>query len=454
MTLATPALATRRRGVDGHARSSSLQPRTSPAGHYACLALRRADLGFTPAAKLAANPTATPSGYGPSSLQSAYKLPSSTAGSGQRVYVVDAYDDPNAEPTSRPTARSTACPPAPTANGCFQKLNQNGATSPLPAGDTGWAGEISLDLDMVSAICPNCGITLIEANDALGQPVHRGQGGRHARREVRVDELGRSRDRHRDELRHAPTSSRPASSTRRRPVTAPTPAGVIYPATSPRVVAVGGTALKTASNAAAGPRRCGRPAARRAPDPAARSDEAKPSWQSTRSAPRARAARDCGRVGGRRPGHRRRGLPDLRRQRLGRVRRHERGGADHRLDLRARRHPGGERPTRRRSRTRTPANLFDVTSGNNGTCSPTLLCTAAAGWDGPTGLGTPNGVTAFGGTGGGGGNTVTVTNPGSKTGTVGTATSLQMSATDSGGAVADLQPRPGCRPGCRSRRPG
>lgn len=37
----------------------------------------------------------------------------------------------------------------------------------------------------------------------------------------------------------------------------------------------------------------------------------------------------------------------------------------------------------------------DVTSGSNGTCSPTQLCTARAGWDGPTGLGTPNGVGGF-----------------------------------------------------------
>ena len=42
-------------------------------------------------------------------------------------------------------------------------------------------------------------------------------------------------------------------------------------------------------------------------------------------------------------------------------------------------------------------NLYDVTTGNNGTCSPTKLCTAGTGWDGPTGLGTPNGTTAFGG---------------------------------------------------------
>jgi subtilase family serine protease len=39
--------------------------------------------------------------------------------------------------------------------------------------------------------------------------------------------------------------------------------------------------------------------------------------------------------------------------------------------------------------------LFDVTSGSNGTCSPSYLCTAGAGYDGPTGLGTPNGSGAF-----------------------------------------------------------
>ena len=39
--------------------------------------------------------------------------------------------------------------------------------------------------------------------------------------------------------------------------------------------------------------------------------------------------------------------------------------------------------------------LFDVTSGNNGSCSPAYLCTSGAGYDGPTGLGTPNGTAAF-----------------------------------------------------------
>ncbi len=43
-----------------------------------------------------------------------------------------------------------------------------------------------------------------------------------------------------------------------------------------------------------------------------------------------------------------------------------------------------------------PGSLFDVTTGNNGTCANSYLCTAAQGYDGPTGLGTPCGVSAFG----------------------------------------------------------
>jgi hypothetical protein len=36
--------------------------------------------------------------------------------------------------------------------------------------------------------------------------------------------------------------------------------------------------------------------------------------------------------------------------------------------------------------------FFDITSGRNGRCT-SALCRAAAGWDGPTGIGSPNGAT-------------------------------------------------------------
>ena len=76
------------------------------------------------------------------------------------------------------------------------------------------------------------------------------------------------------------------------------------------------------------------------------------------------------------------------------------------------------------------SNLYDVTSGSNGSCGGSILCTATTGYDGPTGWGTPDGLTAFE-SNSTTTNTVTVTNPGSQTGTVGTAASLQIAATDS-----------------------
>jgi len=102
-------------------------------------------------------------GYGPTDLQTAYSLPSSTKGTGQTVGIVDAYDNPNAE-TNLGTYRSNfALSACTTANGCFKKVDQNGGTN-YPTGNHNWGAEISLDLDMTSAICPNCHIVLVEAN--------------------------------------------------------------------------------------------------------------------------------------------------------------------------------------------------------------------------------------------------------------------------------------------------
>jgi len=77
------------------------------------------------------------------------------------------------------------------------------------------------------------------------------------------------------------------------------------------------------------------------------------------------------------------------------------------------------------------SDFYDVTSGSNGSCSPDYLCTAETGYDGPTGIGTPDGISGLKTGSTTTGNTVTVTNPGSQTGTVGTAASLQIAATDS-----------------------
>jgi subtilase family serine protease len=124
-------------------------------------------------------PLATPSyqnGYGPADLQSAYKLPV-LGGSGSTVAIVDAYANPNAESDLAAYRTQFGLSACTTANGCFRAVNQNGATSPMPAGNTGWGQEIDLDIEMVSAICPQCKILLVEANSNsfadLGAAVNR-----------------------------------------------------------------------------------------------------------------------------------------------------------------------------------------------------------------------------------------------------------------------------------------
>ena len=107
--------------------------------------------------------TPAPSGYGPADLQSAYNVAGATAPTGTTVAIVDAYNDPTAESDLAVYRSQYGLPPCTTANGCFRKVNQNGGTN-YPRTNGGWAQEISLDLDMVSAICPNCHILLVEAS--------------------------------------------------------------------------------------------------------------------------------------------------------------------------------------------------------------------------------------------------------------------------------------------------
>jgi subtilase family serine protease len=104
--------------------------------------------------------------YDPSFLRSAYATPSATNGVGQTVAIVDAYDDPNAESDMAYYRSFFGLPACTTESGCFRKVNQSGAASPLPTRNSGWGQEISLDLDMVSAICSNCHIVLVEASSS------------------------------------------------------------------------------------------------------------------------------------------------------------------------------------------------------------------------------------------------------------------------------------------------
>src|SRR5438105_9448636 len=142
-----------------------------PAGYARCHSRLRTDgnvVGKAPA-RTAAPQSGTlgnNGAYDPSYLQSAYNLASASAsaGYGLTVAIVDAYDDPTAEADLSNYRTYFGLPACTTSNGCFRKVNQNGVSGSYPALDRGWAQEISLDMDMVSAICPHCDILLVEAN--------------------------------------------------------------------------------------------------------------------------------------------------------------------------------------------------------------------------------------------------------------------------------------------------
>jgi hypothetical protein len=147
------------------------------AGYASCLAIRHDSAGGNGhgGGHKPHEESPPPVSYGATALQSAYGLsaPAAGNGAGATVAIVDAYDDPNAYADLsryrqaqglRPIA---ACDPSATETAtepCFAKANQAGEPGPYPASNTGWSEEISLDLDAVSAICPNCNILLVEAD--------------------------------------------------------------------------------------------------------------------------------------------------------------------------------------------------------------------------------------------------------------------------------------------------
>ena len=138
-------------------------------GRATCFALVREPVasGTVGAAPYVLNDGASESGPAggltPAQLASAYEYAPTEGGTGQAVAIVDAYDDPNIEAdlgTFDENYKLAACT---TANGCFKKVNQGGEATPLPSAESGWAVEISLDVETVHGVCPKCKILLVEA---------------------------------------------------------------------------------------------------------------------------------------------------------------------------------------------------------------------------------------------------------------------------------------------------
>lgn len=106
----------------------------------------------------------SPTGLSPATIKSVYTFStSSTAGAGKTIAIVDAYDHPYAENDLNVFSQQFGLPACTTANGCFSKVNQKGGTS-YPRKNSGWALEISLDIEWAHAIAPGARILLVEAS--------------------------------------------------------------------------------------------------------------------------------------------------------------------------------------------------------------------------------------------------------------------------------------------------
>jgi subtilase family serine protease len=353
---------------------------TSKAGRASCTALVRGDIADS-AHTLRAEANA-PSGLSPANLQSAYKLPSSTAGTGQTVAIVDAYNAPNAEAdlgVYRSQYGLSACT---TANGCFKKVDQKGGTS-YPKTDAGWAQEISLDLDMVSAVCPNCKIVLVEATTNnfgdLGAAVNTAAG----LADVISNSYGGSDA---SDATYGAFYNHPGKA-----ITVSTGDagyGVEYPASSRYVTAVGGTSLRTSTST----RGWTETAWSGAGSGCSKYNTAL-SGQSAITGCAKRAVADVSAVADPATGVAVYDSTPYQGQSGWLVF----GGTSVSAPVIAGVYGLAANAA---SVTNTypyahTGSLFDVTSGSNGSCSTTKWCKAGTGWDGPTGLGTPNGTGAF-----------------------------------------------------------
>jgi subtilase family serine protease len=334
----------------------------------------------------------TPSGYGPSDLQSAYGLTSAAAskGSGETIAIVDAYDDPNAAADLAKYRSYYGLPSCTTANGCFKKVSQTGSTTSLPTADSGWAEEISLDLDMASATCPNCKILLVEAKSAtmanLGTAVNEAVslGAKFVSNSYGGSESSSDTSYDSSYFNHpgvAITVSAGDSAY-----------GAEYPAASRYVTSVGGTALKTSSTSRGWTESVWKTSSTEGTGSGCSSYDAKPSWQTDTGCTK-RMISDVSAVADPATGV---SVYDSYGVTAGW---YTFGGTSASAPIIAGVYALAGTPSSGSYPASFPyahtSSLNDVTSGNNGTCSPSYFCTATTGYDGPTGLGTPAGVSAF-----------------------------------------------------------
>jgi subtilase family serine protease len=388
-----------------------------PVGHARCMSYVVTNKAGVPQV----SPKAV-SGYGPAQFQGAYGLAAAaSASTSEVVAIVDAFHNPNAKSDLDTYSTNFGLPVMPVcsgapAAGCFKQVNQTGGSTP-PAGDTGWGLEIALDVQTVHAVCPHCGILLVEANSNGDTDLYTAVD--YAAAHANVVSNSWSGGEYSGETSDDSHFNHPGVA-----ITVSTGDSgywgnffTQYPPSSRYVTAVGGTSL----NLNGANQRTSETVWDGAGSGCSRF-ETKPTWQKDTGCSR-RTAADVsadadpntgaavydtyGYSGWLQVGGTSLAAPLI--------------GAVYALA-----NVGGTSDYPSSYPYAHTSSLFDVTSGSNGSCSVAYLCTGVTGYDGPTGLGSPIGTTAFasGGGGGGGGNPPTVTSFSPTSGAVGTSVTI------------------------------
>ncbi len=362
------------------ARAASPACGPAPAGTARCLGL----FLHSPARRSAAPGAGPAGGLSPAELRSAYNLPGASGNRGRFVAIVDAFDDPNAEADMNVYRAAFGIPACTGASGCFHKVDQRGGQH-LPAPDAGWAQEISLDLEMVSAACPDCRILLVEADSAdmtaLGaaENIAAGSGVGSVSNSFGSSETSDQVGWDLQYFTHPGVALVAASGDNGY--------GAMYPASSPMVTAVGGTSLTQGGGA-----RGWTETAWSGSGSGCSAYEPKPAWQHDSTCSR-RSLADVAAVADPHTGvavynsYRSAGWSVA-------------GGTSAAAPIIAAVYAvaGNVRSLTGAGRAyASAAALNDITQGSSNTllCLFGASCAPAAGWDGPTGLGSPAGTAAF-----------------------------------------------------------
>ena len=333
-----------------------------------------------------ASTTPSSSAKTPAQLKDAYKLTGTSSG-GRTVAIVDAYGYPNLAADLSTYRSYFGLPACTTASGCLTVRDQNGGTN-LPRFDAGWAGEQALDVDAVSAICPDCKILVVQAKSAsiadLGTAVNT------ASKQAGVVAISNSYGGgDLSDATYGASYNHPGIA-----VTASTGdngyQGGSFPSSSSYVTAVGGTTLTAAASTARG---WSESAWSGAGSGCSTVNTALAAAAGSGTGCAKRAIADVSAAADPNNGGMAVYYPTSRTASTWA----QVGGTSESAPIIASVYALSGNTTGYANALpySHTANLFDVTGGSNGSCPTTQWCHARTGWDGPTGLGTPNGTGAF-----------------------------------------------------------